>query len=212
MSKYTDDMRAFWSMPTFEQARDERVTVPPSPELYTDEYQDQILREVLGDIKLAPGQTILDYGCGVGRMTRALLRRGVIVVAADVSPAMLDYCRQYCVGLDGLRTVQTDGWGCPEIDDASIDGAVSFYCFQHMPTFRMVTTVLRDVHRVLKSGGWFVLHSTDHGIDFLDRSVGFLGVRQSAKVLIRAAANAGFAVGSPTSINDPQFSIELSAR
>ena len=194
MTDYTDDLRRFWSMPSFEQARDERVTVPAAPEAYNDSHQDRALTEVLGGIRIFPGQTILDYGCGVGRVSRAVLLRQARVVAADVSPKMLEYSRQYCEGLTGLETYLTDGFGCADLPATSVDGAISLYCFQHMPTLAMVEAVARDIHRLLVPGGWFVFQFTDHGQDQTDGSVGFTGVRLTAEITLPLVENVGFAL------------------
>lgn len=40
------------------------------------------------------GARILDAGCGAGQMTEALARRGAEVVAADISPSLLDVARR----------------------------------------------------------------------------------------------------------------------
>jgi 2-polyprenyl-3-methyl-5-hydroxy-6-metoxy-1,4-benzoquinol methylase len=47
-------------------------------------------RELRAIRKLVPpGSTVLDYGCGTGRTTLDLLRRGCTVTACDISPNML---------------------------------------------------------------------------------------------------------------------------
>jgi 2-polyprenyl-3-methyl-5-hydroxy-6-metoxy-1,4-benzoquinol methylase len=47
-------------------------------------------RELRAIRKLVPpGSTVLDYGCGTGRTTLDLLRRGCTVTACDISPRML---------------------------------------------------------------------------------------------------------------------------
>jgi SAM-dependent methyltransferase len=45
-------------------------------------------------LRVAPGTAALDVGCGVGRWTRRLARRGAQVVGIDHAPAMLDAARR----------------------------------------------------------------------------------------------------------------------
>jgi 2-polyprenyl-3-methyl-5-hydroxy-6-metoxy-1,4-benzoquinol methylase len=57
---------------------------------------DWIFRTI--DLRLVPEfapASILEYGCGVGRLALPLSRRGAPVVAVDRSPAMLDVARQH---------------------------------------------------------------------------------------------------------------------
>jgi SAM-dependent methyltransferase len=45
-------------------------------------------------LDVAPGTTVLDIGCGVGRWSRRLARRGALVTGIDVSPTMVDEARR----------------------------------------------------------------------------------------------------------------------
>ncbi len=51
------------------------------------------------------GASILELGCGTGRMTRQLVERGLAVTAVDESPAMLEHVRgakTVCARIEGL--------------------------------------------------------------------------------------------------------------
>jgi 2-polyprenyl-3-methyl-5-hydroxy-6-metoxy-1,4-benzoquinol methylase len=45
-------------------------------------------------LDIAPGTTVLDIGCGVGRWSRRLARRGARVTGIDLSPTMVDEARR----------------------------------------------------------------------------------------------------------------------
>jgi ubiquinone/menaquinone biosynthesis C-methylase UbiE len=50
-------------------------------------------RGVIGELEVAPGQRVLELGCGTGSMTRELLRAGAEVVAYDLSEPMIERAR-----------------------------------------------------------------------------------------------------------------------
>jgi SAM-dependent methyltransferase len=189
---YTDALRGFWGVPTLAQAQHERVTVPPRPEAWDDAGQDREVDLLLGDVETPAGARLLDFGCGVGRLARPLARRGCRVVAADVSPQMLAHCAAYCAAPDRVECVLSDGWGVADVPTASVDGAYSFYVFQHMPAREMVRAVLADLHRAVRPGGWCKVQTVDTGTDAPVTSVGFHGERQTAAYLLECARAAGF--------------------
>lgn len=57
------------------------------------------------DALFAPGQTVLELGCGTGEDARHLAERGVPVVATDQSPAMLRVAAAKSAGLPITTTV-----------------------------------------------------------------------------------------------------------
>ena len=64
------------------------------------------------DAAIPAGATILELGCGVGRITHALVARGRHVVAVDESPAMIRYVREattVCTPIEELALDQRFG-------------------------------------------------------------------------------------------------------
>lgn len=193
MGKYTDPLRDFWSVDTLEAAMHQRVSIPAQEDWWNDQRQAESLREFFAGVPLTAGQRILDYGCGVGRVARALARHGMRVVAVDVSPKMVEFTRDYCSGLE-VETLLCDGYGCGKVARESVDGAVSCFCYQHMPSLDVVESVTRDIFRVLRPAGWFHLHSVDHGADVEIERVDFTGCRQKLITLLNVADRVGFAI------------------
>lgn len=98
--------------------------------------------------------TTLDIGCGTGRLSRALSALCGNVVGADISPTMIAGARKDNADVPNLSFVETSGKDLHGIDDASIDFVFSFITFQHFLRKSAVESTFRDLHRVLKPGGY----------------------------------------------------------
>jgi SAM-dependent methyltransferase len=100
------------------------------------------------------GDAIVDIGCGVGRITRALATRAREVWAVEVSQEMLELARGYNEHLANVRWLLGDGESLAGIDDGSVDGCVSLVVFQHIPSKDVILSYVREMGRVLRHGGW----------------------------------------------------------
>ena len=98
---------------------------------------------------------VLDIGCGAGHAGFAVAPAAASVTAFDLSPQMLavvdGVARER--GFDHLRTVQGDVTALP-FDDAAFCMVVTRFSAHH---WRDVPAALREVRRVLKPGGLFVV-------------------------------------------------------
>ena len=118
---------------------------------------ETVLRDVLdfAGVSIQAGDTVVDVGCGVGRLTRAAVSFGAgAVYGIDVSKEMLALARKYNGELDGVTWVQGDGTSLAGIPDSAADGLVSHVVFQHIPDPQITLGYVRDMGRVLKPGGW----------------------------------------------------------
>ena len=108
--------------------------------------------ELLHEAKLAPGQQVLELGCGNGELARALaqyVRPGGTVLASDVAAEMVAVTRAYTAGDDSVEVRRIDAMAI-DAEDASFDAVV----------FRMglmlvadPTIALQEIRRVLRPGG-----------------------------------------------------------
>jgi SAM-dependent methyltransferase len=105
-------------------------------------------------VRIAPGQVILDIGCGLGRLTRPLARGAERVIALDVSAEMLSRARQLNPDLDNVEWLHGDGTSLRPIPDASVDVCVSHVVFRHIPDPAITLGYIREMGRVLKPGGF----------------------------------------------------------
>lgn len=96
--------------------------------------------------------TALDFGCGVGRLSRSLATYFSRVVAVDVSEAMLAQARELDATGGRVRFMlnQTPDLSC--IADASIDLVYSSLVLQHLPK-PLAAQYLEDFVRILAPGG-----------------------------------------------------------
>jgi SAM-dependent methyltransferase len=101
----------------------------------------------------AAGQQVLDLACGPGRHAASLARRGARVVGLDLSRTLLSAARE--AGAE--RLVRADMRGLP-FRDAAFDAVLNlFTSFGYFEEDAEHAAVLREVARVLRPGGRFVL-------------------------------------------------------
>jgi SAM-dependent methyltransferase len=105
------------------------------------------------DVRIAPDDQIVEVGCGVGRITRCLAERGGHVRAMDVSEAMLEQARRLNPELDNVEWILGDGRTLAPIEADSTDVCHSFVVFQHIPDPEITLTYVREMGRVLRTGG-----------------------------------------------------------
>ena len=102
------------------------------------------------------GRTALDLGCGEGRHSILLARRGYDVTALDLEPLALKKAREH-VRRAGLRATFVVGNALDlRADDGSFDVVLDYGCFHHVVT-RDWARYRREIGRVLRPGGHLVL-------------------------------------------------------
>ena len=121
--------------------------------------------EVLG-VEVEPTDVVVDIGCGIGRLTRALAARASEVLALDVSGEMLTRARQLNGHLDNVRWLHGDGTTLEPVADSSVDACFSHVVFNHIPDPAITLGYLREMGRVLRPGGWSAFQvSNDPGAE-----------------------------------------------
>ena len=130
---------------------------------------------------LEPRHTVLEVGCGIGRLTRVLAARAGRVIALDVSAEMLTQARGANPGLANVEWRHGDGTTLSGVPDASVDVVFSLVVFQHIPDPAITLGYVREMGRVLRPGGWTAFQvSTDPAVH-----------RRSTPLRLRAAAALG---------------------
>jgi len=100
-----------------------------------------------------PSGTVLEIGCGMGRMTSRLAELYGAVIALDVSPEMLAKARDALSGHHNIRYVLGGGTDLAEIESGSVDAVFSYIVLQHVPTVAGQLNYFRETRRVLRPAG-----------------------------------------------------------
>ena len=122
-----------------------------------DEYVSDVYAAILGSVApdFAP-LTVLEYGCGVGRLVLPFARRAEKVVGVDISPAMLETARRH-VEQAGVRGVELMTAADFENDPRTFDLVNCFLVLQRLRRADGLSLLRKLVARV-KEGGVGVFH------------------------------------------------------
>ena len=122
----------------------------------------RVIAEEFPDAETGKGLTILDLGCGNGRIAIELLKRGYDVVGVDLSQRMLEILVEKATAADRKDQLLAVRANLVELDclaDNSVDAAVCMFSTLGMIQGRKHRRqLLAHAHRVTKPGGKLVLH------------------------------------------------------
>jgi SAM-dependent methyltransferase len=154
-----DSAKAFWNA----RAREDAFHFVDNRLEYGNPDHDAFWREGARDLRLfldtlglsfAGGEDVVEIGCGVGRLTRAIAPQVASVRALDVSSEMLRLAREHNGALPNVEWVEGDGTSLAGIADASADACLSHVVFQHIPDPAITLGYVSEIGRVLRPGGW----------------------------------------------------------
>ncbi|RAW89277.1 class I SAM-dependent methyltransferase [Photorhabdus laumondii] len=132
-----------------------------------DQYDDY-LEERLGytplieNLKESLGQnvSVLDYGCGGGKVSRRLIAGGIkTVTGVDISQTMVDKAASNINrGNSSYHQITTD---VLNFNDNTFDAAICCYVFVTNSEKSDLLKIAKEVHRTLKPGGIFYVLDTN---------------------------------------------------
>lgn len=107
---------------------------------------ERLLPHVRGDA------TVLDLGCGIGRIALYIAPHCARLWAVDVSAEMLAMARRRLVGENNVRFATCSGTRVPDVETGSVDFLYSIIVLQHLER-EDAFLLLEECVRMLRPGG-----------------------------------------------------------
>lgn len=160
--------------------------------------RNTVAEEITNDFgNICPGRDpkqlrVLEIGCGVGRVTRALAEVFGEVHGIDVSGEMIRQARENLASTPNAFVYQGNGQDLSVLPPVEFDFAFSCIVFQHIPSREVIESYLREVHRVLRPGALFKLQIQGDTSLERDEDDTWLGVSWTEQEAIDLAHRTGF--------------------
>lgn len=94
----------------------------------------------------------VDFGCGVGRLTRALRAVSKEQIGVDISDEMIRQARELNEAYPSIqfRRIEGDRW---PVETGSVSLVVSLFVFNHLSSIALMERSILEIGRILKKGG-----------------------------------------------------------
>lgn len=211
ISRHVRRMRRDWDRRALENAR---YFVATGQKEWSDEEffaagEQELKEQILTDLenicqgKDPKAMTVLEIGCGAGRVTRALARFFGEVYAVDISPRMVRQARRAVEQFPNAHIFSNNGrdlsvvrrrwWhrlgigGRPQIDFA-----YSCLVFQHIPSRDVIENYVSEVNRLLRPGALFKFQLQGYTETEPDLDGSWIGQAFSVEEATKLAESNGF--------------------
>ncbi len=138
---------------------------------------DRATREIVTRLRdwgvTAIDRTVLDIGCGIGRLAVEVAPHVREIHGIDVSARMIEAAERRCRSLSNVRLLKSDGRNLGVFGDGLFDAAIAIDTFPYLYQSgeSLVADYFSDIARVLRAGGDFViLNFSYRGDDEADKS------------------------------------------
>ena len=127
------------------------------------EILERATREIVAQLELwnllSQHRTVLDFGCGIGRVAAELSSRVMEVQGIDVSSGMVEAARRRCSGLPNVHFTKGTGRDLREYADESLDVAIAVDTFPYLVRSgsELVSAHFAEMRRVLRPRGDLVI-------------------------------------------------------
>lgn len=106
--------------------------------------------------------SVLDFGCGVGRLSLAWGRRADAVTGVDIAATMIERGRLIVAAAPNVRLLVNEGVDLRQFPDDTFDLAFSHICLQHMP-WLLAARYIAEFGRVTAPGGFVAFQLPSRG-------------------------------------------------
>lgn len=148
-------------------------------EIYNPTEQARIARvlgEAMSHINTASEiPLVLDFGAGMGNVTRHLVNLGARVLAADVSPKCLSFLKGAFYGTARIETTAVNGVNLSNLEDSSVDMVATYSVLHHVPDY---LGIVKEFVRVVKPGGVIYIDHEPAPSVWFDKSDDYKGYRE----------------------------------
>jgi SAM-dependent methyltransferase len=148
-----DGLRAFWDESAHVDALG-AVASDDSPETIDESGRSELVG--FGEI-LHPDATVVEIGCGIGRILQHVAPLCEHVTGYDISAGMIKIAAERLAGVPNVSLHMGNGYDLHEVHDDSVDLVYSNFVFQHCPKTIMYNYLV-EANRVLRPGGWLWFH------------------------------------------------------
>jgi len=158
-----ENMRRDWDARARENARHYVATGKTawSDDEFFASGEKAVAEEILTDmINICQGKEpkqmrVLEIGSGAGRLTRALSNLFGEVHAVDISAEMVAEARKALADRPNAHVYQNNGCDLSVVPALEFDFAFSAIVFQHIPSYDIIESYVREVQRLLRPGALF---------------------------------------------------------
>jgi ubiquinone/menaquinone biosynthesis C-methylase UbiE len=136
--------------------------------------------------------TVVEIGCGVGRVTRALSEVFGTVHGVDVSGEMVRQARAGNLEMTNAYFHQGNGADLTVLGNIQSDFCFSSIVFQHIPSREVIDSYVAEVSRILRPGGLFKFQVQGDATLVTEHGDTWLGVPFSDEQAVEMAERHGF--------------------
>lgn len=115
---------------------------------------------LLNSVGIGPGDTVVEIGCGVGRVGVQLAPLCKKWIGCDVSPHMVKLAAQRLARFPNVEIHEVSGFSLAPLADASVDVVYSTVVFMHLEEWDRYNYVL-EAFRILKPSGRLYVDNVD---------------------------------------------------
>jgi SAM-dependent methyltransferase len=141
----------------FDSLHDYDAEIPEHMRVHYLEKKTSITEKWIHRFIRSEAQSILDVGCGTGWHLAKLAAPNRSLVGLDSSTRQLSKLMMHSSPIEGIL-------GSAEqlpFEDQSFEVVLSINTIHHLPTLSAQHQALREIHRVLKKGGIFIIHEVN---------------------------------------------------